>query len=68
MAEEDCISGEEALQQVTERVRQCISKKKEEEKRLKEKRSYDIDRQALEQTFQRSLAENSGNFKVAKFH
>ena len=60
LAQEDCITGAEGIQQITERIRQCISKKKDEERRAKESRSCEIDRLAFAKTAAQRLAEESG--------
>ena len=60
LAQEDCITGAEGIQQVTERIHQCISKKKDEERRAKESRSCEIDRVAFAKTAVQRLAEEPG--------
>ena len=62
LAAEESISGKEALEEITERVRSCIDKEKEKVRREREDRSADIDRKALMKTLAQRVQEESSDF------
>lgn len=55
---EECISGKDALEKVAENVRSAISKQEEKLRKEKEARSYEIDRQAMVNTFKQRVQES----------
>ena len=60
LAAEESISGKEALEEISEKVRSCISKHKEKLQREREDRSAEIDRQAMMKTLTQRVQEESG--------
>ena len=69
---EECISGKDALEKVAENVRSAISKQEEKLRKEKEARSYEIDRQAMVNTFKQRVQESEEFGKLcltmAKIH
>ena len=63
LAAEESISGKEALDEITERVRSCISKQKERIRKEREDRSAEIDRQAIMKCLTQRVQEESGDFE-----
>ncbi len=62
LAAEESISGKEALEEISGRVRSCISKHKEKLQREREDRSAEIDRQAMMKTLTQRVQEECTEF------
>ena len=59
---EEGITGLEAVKDISERIQTCLQKQKEERQRQIDKRSMEIDREAMGKALRQRLEEQSMDF------